>query len=134
MPPTTDGNNNNDTKNSTDGGSSADDGDVDNHHSVGIISSTTSGASGRTNSSSMDPPAASLPVAWRGRKHWGDRSVSNLLTAIDQRRTVPMARFLFALGNFVIALMSLSYRNIPLSWSRLYYCHGYTFVTVILLS
>ena len=43
-------------------------------------------------------PAKAMPT-WRGRKSWGDRSVSNLLTAIDQRRNVPMARFLFGLGH-----------------------------------
>jgi NAD-dependent DNA ligase len=34
----------------------------------------------------------------RGRKNWGDRSVGNLLTAIDQKRTISFQRFLYALG------------------------------------
>lgn len=34
----------------------------------------------------------------RTRKGWGDRSVNNLLKAIDARRVIPFERFLFALG------------------------------------
>lgn len=34
----------------------------------------------------------------RGRKGWGDRSVNNLLSAIDKRRKIPMQKFLYALG------------------------------------
>jgi DNA ligase (NAD+) len=32
------------------------------------------------------------------REGWGDLSAKNLIRAIDQRRTIPLARFLFALG------------------------------------
>jgi len=34
----------------------------------------------------------------RGSKGWGDRSVNNLLAAIDNRRTLPLHRFIYALG------------------------------------
>jgi DNA ligase (NAD+) len=34
----------------------------------------------------------------RGREGWGDKSVDNLLAAIESRRNVPLDRFIFALG------------------------------------
>jgi DNA ligase (NAD+) len=34
----------------------------------------------------------------RGREGWGDKSVDKLLAAIELRRTVPLDRFIFALG------------------------------------
>jgi len=34
----------------------------------------------------------------RGRKGWGDRSVNNLLAAIDRRRTLPLHKFVYGLG------------------------------------
>ena len=74
-------------------------------------STPSSGGSG-----SITPTSITPVVAWRGRKHWGDRSVSNLLTAIDQRRTVPVARFLFGLGN------------------RRHQRHNYSHITAILQS
>ena len=87
------------TKTSCDDGAGAGAGDV------------SSGGSG-----SITPTSITPVVAWRGRKHWGDRSVSNLLTAIDQRRTVPVARFLFGLGN------------------RRHQRHNYSHITAILQS
>jgi DNA ligase (NAD+) len=37
-------------------------------------------------------------VRLRTKKGWGDRSVNNLLASIDKRRSIPFAKFLFALG------------------------------------
>ncbi|MBT3991412.1 MAG: NAD-dependent DNA ligase LigA, partial [Rhodospirillaceae bacterium] len=34
----------------------------------------------------------------RSREGWGDKSVDNLLAAIESRRTIPLDRFIFALG------------------------------------
>ncbi|MFO1145265.1 MAG: NAD-dependent DNA ligase LigA, partial [Rhodospirillales bacterium] len=36
--------------------------------------------------------------ALRSRERWGERSAANLLAAIEQRRRVPLDRFIFALG------------------------------------
>ena len=36
--------------------------------------------------------------AIRGRERWGERSAANLLAAIEQRRKVPLERFIYALG------------------------------------
>ena len=34
----------------------------------------------------------------RQREGWGDKSVDNLIASIEQRRTIPLERFIFALG------------------------------------
>lgn len=36
--------------------------------------------------------------AIRGREGWGDKSADNLFAAIEQRRTIPLERFIYALG------------------------------------
>ena len=53
------------------------------------------------------------PNNLRTRKGWGDRSVNNLLAAIDARRKIPFDRFMFALG----------VRHVGLGTSRLIASH-----------
>ena len=67
-----------------------------------IASTSTSTSTTDTgDDDNVDVGAGTVPApspTLRGRKNWGDRSVSNVLAAVDERRTLPLPRFLYALG------------------------------------
>ena len=47
---------------------------------------------------SLQRRAEAGEISFAGRKGWGDTSIANLFAAIDARRSVPLARLIFALG------------------------------------
>lgn len=60
--------------------------------------------------------------AIRTRERWGERSASNLLAAIEQRRQVPLERFIYALGipqvgQATARLLARHYRSLQ-AWRR----------------
>ncbi len=60
--------------------------------------------------------------AIRGREGWGERSVENLLAAIEARRTIPLDRFIYALGirqvgEATAKLLARRYGSLA-AWSR----------------
>jgi DNA ligase (NAD+) len=93
----------------------------------------------------LSAPRTSTPsvptLSMRGRKGWGDRSVNNVLTAIDERRELPFYRFLFSLGIRHVGVetakdlsnkfISFNGKCIYAYTQKLSFCDKYVYVSIV---